>query len=100
MAPDLAWLEEARVEALQQVGLAYSDLSARGLELPVVSLAIDYRAALLHGDQVELLSQVGRRAGLRLPWLSQFIAPMGPWRPKRGWSWCWWSSRQEAPSGA
>ena len=73
----LAWLEEARVEALDQVGLAYSDLSARGLELPVVSLAIDYRAALLHGDQVELLSRVERRSGLRLPWLSQFIAPDG-----------------------
>ena len=73
----LAWLEEARVEALQQVGLAYSDLSAQGLELPVVSLAIDYRAALLHGDQVELLSRVESRSGLRLPWLSQFIAPDG-----------------------
>jgi len=73
----LAWLEEARVEALDQVGLAYSDLSARGLELPVVSLAIDYRQALLHGDQVELLSRVERRAGLRLPWRSQFIAPDG-----------------------
>ena len=43
----LAWLEEARVEALASAGLAYSDLSARGLELPVVSLAIDYRQALL-----------------------------------------------------
>ena len=73
----LAWLEEARVEALQQVGLAYSDLSAQGLELPVVSLAIDYRAALLHGDQVVLLSRVESRSGLRLPWLSQFIAPGG-----------------------
>ena len=73
----LAWLEEARVEALQQVGLAYCDLSAQGLELPVVSLAIDYRQALLHGDQVELLSRVERRAGLRLPWRSQFIAPDG-----------------------
>ena len=73
----LAWLEEARVEALQQVGLAYSDLSAQGLELPVVSLAIDYRAALLHGDQVVLLSRVESRSGLRLPWLSQFIAPDG-----------------------
>ena len=73
----LAWLEEARVEALQEVGLAYSDLSARGLELPVVSLAIDYRQALLHGDQVELLSRVECRSGLRLPWLSQFIGPGG-----------------------
>ena len=73
----LAWLEEARVEALAAAGLAYSDLSARGLELPVVSLAIDYRQALLHGDAVELLSEVLPRQGVKLPWRSRFIGPTG-----------------------
>lgn len=73
----VAWLEEARVEALAAVGLAYSDLSARGLELPVVRLAIDYRQALLHGDAVRLWSKVQPRQGLRLPWISRFLAPGG-----------------------
>ena len=69
----LGWLEEARVEALAQAGLAYSDLSARGLELPVVSLAIDYRQALRHGDLVRLESQVLPRRGVRLPWRTRFV---------------------------
>jgi acyl-CoA thioester hydrolase len=73
----LAWLEEARVEALAAVGLAYSDLSARGLELPVVSLAIDYRRSLLHGDQVELRSRVLPLSGVKLPWESRFLASSG-----------------------
>ncbi len=73
----LAWLEEARVEALAAAGLAYSDLSARGLELPVVSVAIDYRQALLHGDRVQLLSTVLPRRGVKLPWHSRFIGPAG-----------------------
>jgi acyl-CoA thioester hydrolase len=73
----LAWLEEARVEALAAVGLAYSDLSARGLELPVVSLSIDYRQALLHGDRVELRSAVLPRKGVKLPWQSRFLGPTG-----------------------
>ena len=73
----LAWLEEARVEALAAVGLAYSDLSARGLELPVVHLSIQYRRALLHGDSVELRSAIRPRRGLKLPWHSQFVAPDG-----------------------
>ncbi len=73
----LAWLEEARVEALAEAGLAYSTLSARGLELPVVGLHMDYRQALLHGDRVELRSRVLPRQGLKLPWCSQFIAPDG-----------------------
>ena len=73
----LAWLEEARVEALAAVGVAYSDLSAQGLELPVVSLAIDYRQALLHGDAVELRSTVLPRQGVKLPWRSRFFGPSG-----------------------
>ena len=73
----LAWLEEARVEALAQVGLAYSDLSARGLELPVVSLSINYRQALLHGDLVQLESVVLPRQGVKLPWQSRFVGAAG-----------------------
>ena len=69
----LAWLEEARVEALAAAGLDYSVLSARGLELPVVSLAIDYRQALLHGDLVELRSAVEPRRGVKLPWRSWVV---------------------------
>ncbi len=73
----VAWLEEARVEALAAAGLAYSDLSARGLELPVVRLAIDYKQALRHGDVVQIWSEVLPRRGLRLPWRSRFVGAGG-----------------------
>ncbi|MCP9775938.1 acyl-CoA thioesterase [Cyanobium sp. WAJ14-Wanaka] len=73
----LAWLEEARVEALAAVGLAYADLSGRGLELPVVHLAVDYKQALLHGDRVQLCSEVLPRKGVKLPWRSWFVGPDG-----------------------
>ena len=73
----VAWLEEARVEALAAVGLHYHALSERGLELPVVSLAIEYRQALLHGDAVELRSTALPRRGVRLPWISRFVAADG-----------------------
>ena len=71
----LAWLEEARVEALATAGLAYSVLSDRGLELPVVHLSLTYQAPLMHGDRVEVRSLVLPRRGLRLPWQSWFIGP-------------------------
>ena len=73
----LAWLEEARVEALAAAGMAYSELSARGLELPVVSLAIDYRQALLQGERVQLWSEVLPRQGVKLPWRSRFVRSDG-----------------------
>jgi acyl-CoA thioester hydrolase len=71
----VAWLEEARVEALAAAGLAYSVLSARGLEMPVVRLAVNYRSPLMHGDQVEVRSLVLPRRGIRLPWHSWFLGP-------------------------
>jgi acyl-CoA thioester hydrolase len=73
----LTWLEEARVEALAAVGLAYSELSARGLELPVVQLTIQYLQPLRHGDAVEVISRVLPRQGLKLCWISQFISGEG-----------------------
>jgi acyl-CoA thioester hydrolase len=73
----LAWLEEARVDALAAAGLAYNALSERGLELPVVHLAISYRAPLWHGDAVEVRSLVSPRRGVRLPWQAWFIGPGG-----------------------
>ncbi|MFN7228730.1 MAG: acyl-CoA thioesterase [Synechococcaceae cyanobacterium] len=73
----VAWLEEARVEALATAGLAYSQLSARGLELPVVSLSISYRQPLMHGDLVQIESRMLPRCGLRFPWHSRFLAPQG-----------------------
>lgn len=71
----VAWLEEARVEALATAGLAYNVLSARGLEMPVVHLAINYRSPLMHGDWVEVRSLVRAQRGLRLPWHAWFIGP-------------------------
>ena len=46
------WLEEARVEALQAAGLGYAAMTAMGVDMPVVSLHLDYRQPLRHGDEV------------------------------------------------
>ena len=71
----VAWLEEGRVEALARVGLDYAELSSRGLEMPVVSLGIDYLQPLRHGDQVTLLSEVLPFKGVKLPWSCRFMDP-------------------------
>jgi acyl-CoA thioester hydrolase len=64
----LAWLEEARVEALAQVGLPYQELVSRGLEMPVVHLELDYLKGLRHGEHVLLESWPLERCGVRFPW--------------------------------
>ena len=69
----VAWLEEARVEALSAAGLSYSVMSGEGVEMPVVSLRIDYRQALKHGDEVVLESYCEARRGVRWPWTTRFL---------------------------
>ena len=64
----LNWLEEARIEALREVGLTYKDLSEKGFEMPVVSLEINYLRALTHGENVLLESWCLPRKGVRWAW--------------------------------
>ena len=68
----LEWLEEARIEALVQAGISYGDLSSQGYEMPVVSLSIDYKTALFHGDEVLLKSWIMPKKGPRWPWKTIF----------------------------
>lgn len=67
----LAWLEEARVEALAGVGMPYQDLVAQGFEMPVVRLEIDYLKGLHHGEHVLLKSWLLQRRGVRYPWRTE-----------------------------
>ncbi len=69
----LNWLEEARVEALNQVGLPYGQLSKKGYEMPVVSLEVNYILPLLHGDLVGLESWSLPQQGVRWPWVTNFL---------------------------
>ena len=73
----VAWLEEARVQALSEAGLAYAGLSAVGLELMVVDLRVRYMLALAHGESVELHSWLQPQAGVRLPFMTRFIKADG-----------------------
>ena len=69
----VAWLEEARVEALVAAGLSYAAMAELGIEMPVVSLRIDYRRSLRHGDLVDLESVCDDQSGARWPWCSRLL---------------------------
>ena len=69
----VGWLEEARVEALAAVGLPYRLMALEGLEMPVVRLEMSYKRALLHGDQVVLLSHALPPEGPRWRWQTRLL---------------------------
>lgn len=69
----VAWLEEARVEALCAIGFPYERFVSAGLEMPVVRLEIRYRESLQLGDEVVLESWPQPRLGVRWPWITRVM---------------------------
>ena len=39
----LNFLEEGRIDALNKVGMSYSELSKQGFEIPVINIEINYK---------------------------------------------------------
>lgn len=73
----VAWLEEARVECLRSLGVAYADWVAMGLELPVVELAIHYHQALRMGELAVVKTRMLTMKGVRINWDYQIQSPNG-----------------------
>jgi len=62
----LDWFEAARTEALRELGLAYRELEAAGVMMPVVGLAVRYHGAARYDDVVEVDVGLHAPAGARV----------------------------------
>ncbi|GIW23968.1 thioesterase family protein [Meiothermus sp.] len=50
----VVWLEAARVEWLEQIGLPYTQIEAQGLAFAVIELGLTYRNPARFGDRLEV----------------------------------------------
>jgi acyl-CoA thioester hydrolase len=57
----LDWFEEARTEALRDLGLPYADLESDGVIMPVVDLAFRYHLPARYDDLVEIVTRMEDR---------------------------------------
>ena len=73
----LNWLEEARVKALSEVGISYTELVRNNYEMPVVDLSIKYINSISHGEEVLLNSWLLTSKGIRMPWKTVFVRNNG-----------------------
>ena len=71
------FLEEARIDALNKIGITYSKLSQEGYEIPVVSRQIKYKKSFSHGEKVLLISQYNLVNKLRLNCKTSFVKVNG-----------------------
>ncbi len=73
----LDFLEEGRIDALDKVGLSYSELSNKGFEIPVVSIQLRYKISFMHGENVRLTSQFKLENKIRLTCKTLFLKSDG-----------------------
>ncbi len=62
----IKWMEEARVDLLDQIGYGYVKLEEDGIISPVLSVECEYKHPLKFGDEVEILPEILEFRGIRL----------------------------------
>jgi acyl-CoA thioester hydrolase len=70
----LTWLEEARVECLQSIGLAFADFVSIGYDFPVIDLSLRYHQSLRLGDKAMVKTQMSLQ-GVRIKWDNKIQSP-------------------------
>ena len=73
----LNFLEEGRIDALNKVGISYSELSKQGFEIPVISIEIKYKMSFIHGEKFLLMSQFKLENKIRLNCKTLFLKSNG-----------------------
>ncbi len=61
----IRWFEEARLDALEQLGISYSDMEQGGFLIPVLDVSCQYIKAVRYGDTVEIHLKLTRFTGLK-----------------------------------
>ena len=62
----IRWMEEARIDFLDQAGLSYGFLESSGVLSPVVSVECDFKSPTTFEDEVEIEIKVEEFKGVRL----------------------------------
>lgn len=62
----IKWMEEARVDFLDQIGYGYAKLEEDGIISPVLSVECEYKKPLRFGDEFEVLPEILEFKDIRL----------------------------------
>jgi len=59
------WLEEARIDLMEQIGCPFSETERRGIVSPVLSVETHYKYPVRFGDEFEIRSRISSFNGCR-----------------------------------
>lgn len=62
----LKWMEEARTDMMDEIGIGYGAVEKRGIVSPVVSVLIDFKKSIRFDDVVEIKTEILKYTGTSL----------------------------------
>lgn len=62
----IRWFEEARIDFLEQIGLSMQEIEKNGVQIPVLSVASEYRSMVRFGDEVYVGLKIEKYNGIKL----------------------------------
>ena len=62
----IRWMEEARIDFLEQIGFGYAKLEADGIVSPIIGVECEYKATTTFGDAVEISVEIEEFKGVLL----------------------------------
>lgn len=62
----IRWMEEARINFLEEIGFGYDKLEEDGIISPVISVECDYKKTTTFGDSVEISVEIEEFKGVKL----------------------------------
>ena len=62
----IRWMEEARIDFLEQIGFSYDKLEEDGIISPVIAVECDYRMSTTFGDNIEIQVEIEEFKGVKL----------------------------------
>ena len=62
----IRWMEEARIDFLEQIGLGYKKLEDDGIISPVIGVECDYKVPTTFDDKIEIDVKVEEFKGVKL----------------------------------
>ena len=61
----LKWMEEARVAFLEDIGMPFEEVEARGIGSPVVEINVKYKKPAAFGDEVRVDIEITKFNGIK-----------------------------------
>lgn len=61
----IRWFEEARLDALEQIGLSYSEMEKNGILIPVLEISCQYQKTVSYNDEIEIQLHLSNFKGVK-----------------------------------